>query len=298
MPQQNFPIAWDRNPEPESEPEPEQGQGVIEVASGAPPQGPEVLTKSGKPLATRPENAFVRRRLLMAVGLIFILLAACGTIWMQVSDPGRSMREGLKAQENAMRTTEAQTRAAKTAVITPAPTRIVVEAMPAPPTAAATAPRVAVTQNNVPAQPAGSLTCWANEDLPLGLGIYPRDSLVRVTGWTAARGGMVDIEGVWFSEKQVRCNGDVRALERTFMLVPTKTPAPYRAPAAATPVIVYVPAPTVAPQPTGQQNGITVERSGCINVHIWGVSEIWIDGKGVSSGTYCGVREMKIVVTK
>ncbi len=67
---------------------------------------------------------------------------------------------------------------------------------------------------------------------------------------------------------------------------------------AAVPVTgaTLVPKPTVViPTPMPVLKGIYMDGA-CWRVDVDGVKEIWVNGKGVSNGMFCGVSEIRVVV--
>lgn len=144
---------------------------------------------------------------------------------------------------------------------------------------------------STPAVVGDSVNCWALVDVDLGPLVIPAESLVRVTGWTGARGGLVQVQGSWEPESDFRCAVSPHAFERPYLMSPSPTAARYSQPSVVRTVIVTVPAPTSTPV-----NGIWRDADGCWMVNLSGVREIWVNGRGTSNGKYCGITDFRVVV--
>ncbi|MBI5303769.1 MAG: hypothetical protein HY868_16660 [Chloroflexi bacterium] len=244
-------------------------------------------------LQTRPEKRFEGRRKFIGLFVIGIVLVGLWFILKAFSNPMGGISE-----------------IGKPATPIPSPIRatITVRSIAAPATPVVTPtstvrPGSAVQTIGTGVNPStGNLTCWANQDVALDDKlIIPRDAMLRVGGWTAARGGMVEVQGQWVNESAVRCTGDVRVYERPFVMVPTKARSSASgATSNETTRIVYVPitatpgvvTPAATPTPS---NGMWFDGAGCWRVNVDYVREIWVNGKGVSNGTYCAVNDIRIV---
>ena len=53
----------------------------------------------------------------------------------------------------------------------------------------------------------------------------------------------------------------------------------------------------VVPTPT-RVIGMLFNADGCLVINVEYVREIWVNGKGVSNGTYCNINDVRIVVNK
>jgi hypothetical protein len=248
--------------------------------------------KMQRALGTRPEKAFERRRKTIFLSLALIVVAIVLFILQKCGEPVKV--NGLMDANSA-----------QAAAVLPSPTAVKV-AIPAPDSAL-----VPTQVVRLPAPVNGQVICYATRDVPAGeTGFIPAQAQVRVTGYSAARSGMVEIEGGWYSLAGFRCDGDVTALERPFRMALTPTPVrksvsvaavPAQAiPVNPSPVIV----PTLLPYPAAtatatpdNRNGIWLEN-GCWRVRLEGVQEIWVNGKGTSNGLYCGATEIRFVIAK
>ena len=246
-------------------------------------------------LQTRPEKRFEGRRRFVGIVLVGIVLVGVGLFFKFMSNPLGGMGAIGRVEPTQTRTPRPTIRGQ---IVTP-PTLA--------PTATATAtirpssgmPVVSTSSPNSAGATGGYLTCWANQDILLDdKSIVPKDAMLRITGWTAARGGMVELQNLWVGESQVRCTGDPRQYERPFVMIPTRS-ARVNAGAGAAPAgptIIYaptaVPAPPVVVTPT---NGMWIDSSGCWHLNVDGVREIWINGRGVSNGLYCAVNDLRVV---
>ena len=143
----------------------------------------------------------------------------------------------------------------------------------------------------------GTMQCWAIADFQTREGTVPAEAQVRVFGYTKAKGGMVLAGTDWVSVSVIRCDGDLNQLERPYIVPGTPTREPRAAaPVVAPPVVIVqtaVPAPVVQPTPV---NGLWTSGFNCWTINVEGVSQIWVNGKGVGVGTYCGVTDLHIVV--
>lgn len=254
--------------------------------NSAPIKGPETLP-------TRPERRFEGRRKFIGLGVIGILLVFAWFILRAFQNPmGGVGSIGMKPPT----ATATRVRATITVVSIAAPT--VAPTATTLPTVRPGTAMIAANQNpgtNLQS----ALTCWANEDIALDdKSIVPRDAMLRITGWTAARGGMVELQNLWIAETKVRCNGDPRVYERPFVMVPTRARSNATGGASDAPRIVYVPVTATpgAPIPTPTPiNGMYLDGTGCWRLNLEGVREIWINGKGLSNGVYCAVNDIRIV---
>lgn len=242
-------------------------------------------------LQTRPERRFEGRRRFVGLVLVGILLVGCGLLVKFMSNP-------LGGMNNIVQVAPTQTR-------TPRPT--IRSQIITPPTLEPTAtairpssgmPVVSTSTSNSAGATGAFLVCWANQDILLDdKSIVPKDAMLRITGWTAARGGMVELQNLWVGESQVRCTGDPRQYERPFVMIPTRAVrVSAGAGAPVGPTIIYAPTNTPAPPviatPT---NGLWIDGSGCWHLNVDGVREIWVNGKGVSNGLYCAVNDLRVV---
>ena len=242
----------------------------------------------------RPERRFEGRRKFYGIILVGIILVIVGVVTKGLMNP-------MAGAENIGRI--AATPTATVRVLRPT---VVNPPAPAEPTMTPIA-RPQSAMLNVPATVSaggGSMTCWANKDISLDdKTIIPRDAMLRITGWTAAIGGMVELQNIWIAETDVRCTGDPRQYERPFVMIPTRVRS---ASAGGDTKIVYVPitatpnphAPAlVVPTPT-RVIGMWFNADGCLVINVEYVREIWVNGKGVSNGTYCNINDVRIVVNK
>jgi hypothetical protein len=251
---------------------------------------PEVAPEK---IQTRPERRFEGRRRFYSIILVGILLIIAGVVARGFANP-------MAGSENIGRVPATPTPVAvmirPTVVRPPAP----VEPSATPLRPASNMPSVSTTATG-----GGALTCWANKDIALDdKTIIPRDAMLRITGWTAARSGMVELQNLWIAETDVRCNGDPRQYERPFVMIPTRPRA--SAAAGGETKIVYVPV-TATPNPNAvapvvatptRVIGMWFNPDGCLVINVEYVREIWVNGKGVSNGLYCNVNDVRIVVTK
>lgn len=273
------------------------------MSSTIPPiKGPEALS-------TLPVKRFERRRAIILVGGIALTCIVAYFIIQGFSHPMSGTSNLIPVKASATSTKYAQ------AVTTSAPVVVV-----APPisTVAPTATPRKVTISGAVTSNLSAATCWANIDVSVGDGTtIPSGAMVRVSGTTGAHGGLIEVDGVWLPVNKFICDGDLTALEKPYRETSTtkKPVQPGAAPVAAKPVQPFVdygyptviagqpivlhpstptPAATATPIPT--PNGFYRDVNGCIVVTMNGVKEIWINSKGVSTGVYCDVRELRVVV--
>ncbi len=249
-----------------------------------PTQPPAAVTRTKKGIQERPEKAFERRRRIFFMSLALVVVAGLLFIFQHVTSPmDVSPMFGNSAKAPPARTPVPVAPTA-TAVVIVLPTRISLDT-------SATVVH-------------GELSCFANVDTAADQGLIPADAQVQVTGYTAARGGMVQVYGQWFPSTNFRCSGDVRQLERPFILPGTPTRARSSGlavvapqPTVLAPTLAPVPIYTAVPAPTATPvTGIWWVGPTCWQVNLQGVREIYINGKGTSNGTYCGVNDFRVVI--
>lgn len=243
-------------------------------------------------LQTRPERRFEGRRRFVGIVLVGILLIGCGLLVNFMSNPLGGIGSIGRVEPTRTRTPRPTIRAE---IVTP-PT---LAATPIPTQGRPSSGMPVIAGSSTVVATGGYLVCWANQDILLDdKSIVPKDAMLRITGWTAARGGMVELQNLWIAESSVRCNGDPRQYERPFVMVPTRA-VRSNAGASSAPTIIYLPAPTSAvPLATATPiNGVWLDGT-CWRVNLNYVSEIWVNGAGVSNGLYCGVKDLRVVVTK
>lgn len=153
-----------------------------------------------------------------------------------------------------------------------------------------------------------AITCRLIGDVLHNNVLLPADSMVYVTGWSAARGGVVQFavgnSPQWFPATSVRCFDDVRKLEKPFHVEYTPTPTVSRrtssvsSEAPSAPIIRVVtafPLPTLVQITPTPRPGIYIDSYGCWVISVEGVKAIYVDGRGVSVGTFCGITELKVI---
>jgi hypothetical protein len=237
----------------------------------------------GDASSKQPERQFQLRRLIVIILLGVFLIGLCGWMAQGLLNPlGNGKKELIPVKTSSA--------AAVTAVV--------ITATPLP----------------VVGRVGAGLDCVAVTDILSSNVFIPAHGKVIVSGFTFARGGLVEISGAgWFEQGYVRCNGDLRNVERPYL--PTFTPTvrvgstQVVGVSTATSVIRYVqkestPYPTYTPYPTsianfamsGVFNGVWFDSNNCLHLAIYGVREIYINGAPAVGGTVvCDVREFRVV---
>ena len=148
------------------------------------------------------------------------------------------------------------------------------------------------------------IRCRAVDAIEMGGGaVVPGQSMLYVSGFTQAGGGMVEVGAAgrsrWVPSVLVLCDSDFRVLEKPYVYSVTPSPSPSATVkqavssgvvrVATVVVTVVAPAPVVTPEP-----GVYF-RNGCFVVSLQGVSKIFVDGQGTSTGTYCNASSIEVV---
>lgn len=159
---------------------------------------------------------------------------------------------------------------------------------------------------------ASSMDCYSLRDIRMDDYLIPVRSRVRVSGFTYASGGLVEIGGAWIPQGFVDCGEGLDQLESAYLptVTPTKvvTPVSLVPVSTQTPIIRYVnpsPYPTYTPYPTpvavssgsADVNGIWFDVSGCIHFSMFGIREIYVNGRPAAGGmVVCDVRDFRVIV--
>jgi hypothetical protein len=137
--------------------------------------------------------------------------------------------------------------------------------------------------------------------------------MVRITGMTAAYGGLLETSGAWVPVSKFNCERSVDDLEKPYIATPAKkgsapmpgvdpegwtvvagAPLTNAYPPRITPPIVNAPTATPLPTPT-PINGFWRDGD-CWQVNLQGVREIWINNTGVSTGRFCNVNDIRVTL--
>lgn len=256
----------------------------------------EKLGDVGQEASQRPENRFKLGRLLALVGCVLLVCGFSAVVINNLSHP----TSGMDSFGNIGRKT---------------PTLSTVGMLGDLGRATPTLISFAPSQSN---RPPTSLDCTAVTDLENGRVVIPAASKILATGFTFSGSGMVEVSGFgWVSQGWVRCSGDLRILEKPYIVTvtPTFLPSPtivreISPVATATARIIYLkadPLPTYTPYPTPSGfgyassdvtlNGMWFDGAGCLHVSIYGVKEIYVNDAAASGGSvFCDVRNFKVVV--
>jgi hypothetical protein len=247
--------------------------------------------------ATNPQSKFEGRRKFWIVALVAGMVLVCGVAARGLMNPFGGFN--LVATTPTLQPT-------KFAVTAATPTPMIVQAIPP-----MTPTRRVSTSGGV----GTTVTCWAVADVKLGDGsIIPNGAMVRVTGMTAAYGGLLETNGSWVPVVKFNCERGVEDLEKPYVATPAKkgsapNVSPYTDPEgyyvnAGAPltqaqpprVITATPMPTLSPMPTATPiNGVWRDGD-CWIVNLDGVREIWMNGQGVSKGRFCNVNDLRVIV--
>ena len=251
------------------------------MSARAPNLPPEVFQ-----VEERPERSFEGRRRIWIIIILVLLFLFVAFVMQKCATP-------TSGAENLLRTGNPPTKSGNptpTAIVGALP-QLISTPLPSQPTA-------------IPIKPGGSVVCRANGDVLGSSFILPANSLVRVTGYSQARGGIVQIEGKWFNAADFRCEQDYTVLEVPYKIDATATRERSSALAIPQPPLpipsLSIPFPTSTPIPSPTATPLNgIWRDGdCWQVQVNGVEAIYVNGRGTSTGRYCVVNEIRIVINK
>lgn len=233
----------------------------------------------------RPETRFQNRRGVFVVLIILGVLVFCGWNLTRCAQP-------MDGADKVLSGSGGVTSTPKPGVV---PLNSVGGEIPTPRVVA-----VQVTATRVPSV----ISCRMNSDFRQGGVFLPTLTKVMVSGFSFAKGGLVEVSGAgWIPQSQVACDGDVAVLEKQYLETVTSTVTPLPSVTPTRPrIVVSVPTvqPTYTPYPTPAPidvNGMWFDVRGCLVVAVWNVREIYVNREPATGGqTYCDVREIRVVV--